>query len=566
MAASGCHEEISLIDLAPSPEYKHQGGHKTTSDLDLFDSLCTVSDDVQYRNIHLPEPLLSSNGRDPFDTTSRIPPHLTPTSVSVTNPPPNSAPQHVNGGLFYCQPSTNLLQGQHSSNSFQSTSSSSESPLVSDQCSHSVQSQHKFTPSALSNTKYKSIDKIDNSLQGSGFSQQLNLPLWKQQQLTSSPESNTYSWPRVSSDQRMESGKTNISASNPFRFDCEPGPCGTGLNTPEKEKAERAFDWVKDAVSSLAAEHKKDSKSSPNLCSTDETLDNCVFSSSNLPQYDDVPVEEHMAYANTDKTFVSTYSNNQFSAQNFKSPDDDFNNAEDEKYQFSSAISDMTWYGEFDDDDFDDEDYENTCCKDVGVCEPDSDPPPLPPRTYLSHVSHRDKLSAEKPYILPIKQDGQQLSHTHYFLIPPVGSSYQTNTNNHSVYKHESSSSQKNYGKARSCLVNPAYSYQGDSTQTVDYENLSGLVSRELVQRSLSNISSTSSHSSGGSAGSDCQSPRNRYSSKSRPKPIQGNLSQSGKMKSSSKKNVEDANFTSSSPHERIVAIQSRVLGVTGII
>ncbi|XP_005097577.1 platelet binding protein GspB [Aplysia californica] len=463
------------------------------------------------------------------------------------------------------------------------------------------------------------------------------------------------------------------------RASCSSDP--GGKENIDKEKAEKAFDWLKDAVSSLAAQQKKEMNNQLKSCSRSHSLTdgglplyddvpdeskedlsggktstsaaqqkiNSAYSrsvSGGYPRYDEVPVEDGGLYSTASPT---RYANNAQSrpakTDNLSSPSrsGSYSTAPTDHYAFSSAFSDATWGDEFDDYD---EDFDETCVKNVNICtdleSPAGEPPPLPPRTYMMSCggSQRDKTSPEKPYILPLKQDGQQLSHTHYFLIPPLNkqdsqpsssSSFSSSSASSSLAQkrdHASSPSHSNKSTAtvRPFVVNAGYDATDDrAEQHLDYENLSGLIPRDVVHRSLSNMSSASSRSSGGgSGGSDCSSPRHHHhhqhhpapsvhhshphhhqqqqqyqqqhsagsssprsrssssSVSSRPRPIQPSSDRSkqrhpttssssftsSSFSSSSahyatRNNDDPGMFLSSSPHDRIAAIQSRVIGVT---
>ncbi|CAL1527230.1 unnamed protein product [Lymnaea stagnalis] len=283
-----------------------------------------------------------------------------------------------------------------------------------------------------------------------------------------------------------------------------------------------------------------------------------VFKTSRLPNYDEVPKEEQTSYYSNMSNQQAIYRDKMaaFAGDQGNGCGGEMKTS-GEHYNYSSAFSDATWGDEFDDD-FDD-DFDEQPIKDSKVQEAQptqNKPPPLPPRTYQTNANvSRVKTSSEKPYILPLKQDGHQLSHTHYFLIPSINENESS-----SHYKREKS--QRTTATVKPFLVNTAFDNSDERSSAIDYQNITGLMSGDVIQRSLSNVSNSSSRSSAGSCGSVDSSPRHHYhqhrpglSSPSKARPIQSQRK--------SKVEEERGSFMGSSPRDRIAIVQSRVIGVT---
>ncbi|CAG5119287.1 unnamed protein product [Candidula unifasciata] len=236
-----------------------------------------------------------------------------------------------------------------------------------------------------------------------------------------------------------------------------------------------------------------------------------------------------------------------------------------ESCEYSSSISDSTWDEEFDDEDVE-HDFEEAPAKDDL---PLMSPPPVPPRTYQTVADSSQVKTPDKPHILPLKQDGQQLSHTHYFLIPSVNQQCPPPQQKDIPASHKSikHSPQKATAAVKPFLINTAFDMKDESSNSVDYENLNGLMSHDVVNRSLSSksASSKSSISSGGSSSSPRRAAASHYihrsaytsagPSLSKPQPIDCYKKQA--------EEDEDLSFMSSSPRDRIAMVRNQVIGVT---
>lgn len=339
----------------------------------------------------------------------------------------------------------------------------------------------------------------------------------------------------------------------------------------DKIKTEKAFDWLNEALkSNLTIQSQRIMNKDFQIVSDMSQKDqNPISKTQKLPLYDAVPdesdsssefstaVKQEQRYSGTIFGAGSQYSNVSTTQDMYTTKMSAFANSNggqvymegDNNYACSSNFSDTTW-----DDDFD-EDFDDTSLKDLDL-EDSSKPPPLPPRTYPTAASiTRDKTFSEKPYILPLKQDGQQLSHTHYFLIPSI------NEQDASLHRREKSPPQKSTAAVRPFLVNSAFDNSDEKSNTRDYQNITGLMSRDVIQRSMSNMS-TSSSSKSSCSGSVETSPRRQLQqshssgkwSPSKPRPIQAHRKTAEE---------EKGQFMGSSPRDRIAVVQSKVMGVT---
>lgn len=349
----------------------------------------------------------------------------------------------------------------------------------------------------------------------------------------------------------------------------------------DRDKAEKAFDWINDALkSNLGPQPWFQNKEFLLFLNKNNSSQPSMQKSHSFPLYDSVPDETDLQVKDQvqeiladDRAFKSTnlsqfsedkyfdvkhYSHThqdkcgpEYSSTHEDTPDVD-------SHEDSSSFSDST----FDDDE--DYDAQETFVQHVELNSqpPTNTPPPLPPRTYNTNAS-KEKITLNKPYILPLKQDGQQLSHTHYFLIP-----YLNEQRHRSNHQRDKPSPQKATATVKPFAVNSAFSIKDERDDCVGYENLTGLIHRDVIQHSLSNMS-TSSKSSTGSGGLESCSPKYQqqpkhchqmaprslrsYNSALHPVSPQRNIAE----------NEEEGTFVSSSPRERIAVVRNQVIGVT---
>ena len=227
-------------------------------------------------------------------------------------------------------------------------------------------------------------------------------------------------------------------------------------NFPRTDPTDKAFDWINDAMSdfALARAGKTSGSSTPNVA----------------PLYDEVPNEDGVS-SNVGRSFVSAkieqenikklakimWDNRKASGDGQVRPVQRHKprsnaNRPPGRNPVSSAPqydqvptsvepgdvrnvsnnnSESVSFHNYDDDDFDSDDgFDDDEFDDVGsqydACPADA-PPPLPPRDYREEQTNR-LAQPEGPKIYPVVSDGRQLSHTHYFLIPPKGSGSRPNT------------------------------------------------------------------------------------------------------------------------------------------
>ncbi|XP_071109997.1 activated CDC42 kinase 1-like isoform X1 [Haliotis cracherodii] len=346
-----------------------------------------------------------------------------------------------------------------------------------------------------------------------------------------------------------------------------PQPLNPCVPRHSDNKADKAFDWINDAMSDFAiarANNRQKALQPP-------TKKNWVT----FPLYDEVPVEEPIMSKQEEACTPSPGSktlsidvhkarSHTFAGQSMPAPsqgpvltppisfpqydqvpvDDDPEDVRNvSKYAPASEVSygPDAWGDDFDSD-FDDDEFEEA---DANICAMAGDnPPPLPPRDYHggAHSGGGREAVNQRPNIYPLVQDGKQLSHTHYFLIPPKGSQ-----------RGVSTAEVKPFMMSRDQT-------DGEHHQS-EYQNISYTSSRpgELAQE---NPSFTWSNMSGGKPvvpqsprqqGRQAQSPRSRPDQpKSSARDIKGGSH-----------NRQTDSFVSSSPRDRIAQVQSQVIGVT---
>jgi hypothetical protein len=313
-----------------------------------------------------------------------------------------------------------------------------------------------------------------------------------------------------------------------------------------------------------------------------------------LPLYDDVPVEAKWSQQTYSKTAVSSGAKYGNLPQTYISSKAAYDssavsaNAVAPSYQAcGSEFSD-----DYDDDEFDDEFDEPTM---------DPPPPPLPPKDYSGEWrGGRDRDRGDKPYILPVVQDGRQLSHTHYFLIPPKYSSAPPTAAVKPFVSGE---------RERGGVGNEGVEDLEDEGTHVDYQNIDVAASHlSLSHKGKAGKSSSSSSTKNGQLPSlkhkseqRSASLHTRHSHSSSASKVKGRSHHSSHHSSSSSAthrtslsssshrtynnrdygddtyddykdysyggggtaNGDDNGFGEMSPRERVVAVQSEVMGVT---
>lgn len=471
-----------------------------------------------------------------------------------------SSTQINSGGLLYCEPPGD----DRKYSSLESMTKSSEASSMAVDIAQNTHTYSGFTSSFREH-----LANVIQPAAGTGRCNSISLPL---------KHSSAF---KHSSQSRNPFHKAQTEPHNVLK------PTATQLDF-DRAKTEKAFDWLKDALKSdLTSPQRSLNKSDKTFsCITDvsESSSEPTLSKSDISTLYDSGLEEFSDQRHYTNQIVSGFTDDIMllkadstdHGDRFSSPSNQYSNVQQDIYANSSTVSacsgstygqtsassrdnytcssnfsDCTW-----DDEFDDEDFDDTSVKGFRMHDSDSSsavPPPLPPRTYQSFASaDHMKSSQNKPYILPLVRDGQQLSHTHYFLIPSL------NQQDHSQYQKDKFSSHKTTAAVKPFVVNYAFDNKDEKNENVDYENLTGLLSQA---RSLSE-NSPATKSSAGSGGSGNSSPRHQHhqnrslgSSPSKPRPIDSQR-RSAALE-------EEGSFMSSSPRDRIAMVQNQVIGVT---
>ena len=437
--------ERPLIDLSdendtgassakPSDSHSHSAGEITS----LFDSLLT-GNNLQYGNLDLPQPLIREHS-DPFEINLayRQVPKTEAEAKSKRTPPAKPKP------IVYRRTS---IESQHSSDSWQSFSPPKctgiklppeyrkrDNPTPSDTAS--MHSAYSVPP-----------QKVENLDRTASFHSVGNGP-----QAPSSPtklQSNKNVLEDLFLKSRLNGDNKNILRSEDGRN--LPRSPGAVPPDPKNKNVDKAFDWLNDALNNFSLKNTGKSGSDPSL------------GKSRTPaMYDQVPDESepHSAPYVSNNTASRSYKKGHYPVQYCEVPSELSSHNSFPRYddvpQFDdpsdvqlpippkdiySPHSTTSTYSEWDDfdSDFDDVDDDLTVTKTQPI---DTSAPPLPRRDYkysgqrettngntANHVTNhvtQDKKDV-KPNIFPIVQDGEQLSYTHYFLIPAKGEELVTN-------------------------------------------------------------------------------------------------------------------------------------------
>ena len=654
---------IDLSDETVSLGADNKSLQPAQSGLSLFDALCTGSNAPRYGNIELPKPLLNdSPTRDPFDIPPSVRLQAADThSLNGTWPRTDNSDsswargdnsrsrsdnswlttgsQAVNGhqrnsvgdfsrddsfssshSVYYSLPPVEdggwegEVTNQHSASSSLTTSartqiqrelerrlsasfaSSSASAASADlpvrrgsETPTTLQTNFSQSNGAASGSDHSSVR--DSSFQGGGGSASQN-SFWNDQ------AGQNKAWPRGSSFGNSVPVLPKLPPPGSLKLHTVASGGASSSKQPDS-KAEKAFDWLNDAISTLALsragnrpsptsmansgskpgmakegggggdpeggftiprsppprydEVPRDEEGSDAECSTPswQNVSKVSPGTSRPPMYDEVPEEPYFSqaprYGNAaalDEAFPSAQMPAQY-----------------QQYACASEFSD-----DFDDDEFDDDFDDASPSK---AC--DEAPPPLPPKDYQGEGDPEEgRGSPEKPYIFPVLQDGKQLSHTHYFLIPP---------------------------KDRPTATATVKPFQVDSRPIGDDDEADDMSQADYqnINVAASHLSISSRDSSDGSSRTyqpQSSSPRRRRPVEERLRSSQGrsyskssssNLSFSSPSKSISLHSHDDSrssvssysdassadfapdggNFGTVSPRERVAQVQSMVLGVT---
>ena len=433
-----------LIDLSDETDTSTTDTNKPTTPSEissLFDSLLTNTS--HYGNLELAKPLIRDSGSapDPFE-------------VNVTYSKPPARPQEMPGQskakatppsrpkpIVYRR--TTSVESQHSNESSQSFSPpKTGSPHKS--------SSTRSLPADMSKKKKHSHEKVsvagvttkDSDISSSSFSSPKKTPIVHV--LADSSVSVGEDKSKLTKALLEEIfSKTKQSAQfNSRNQSALVSPVHQPIMSHNKQRQDKAFDWLNDALSNFTLTKAGKSGSDPAISSNtfpkydevprEETaaasprvrpkVYKPITSKQKLPEYSQVPNESLVSQTQVDNTQKQYPRYDE--VPKFEDPKDVKLPVPRDIYVPQSTVSYDDWDdldSDFDDDD-DDDDVETTA-QGAGVLEQTS-PPPLPPRDY----NKDEKLG--KPHIRPICQDGRQLSHTHYFLIPPKGEKHHPSERN----------------------------------------------------------------------------------------------------------------------------------------
>ncbi|KAK7093210.1 hypothetical protein V1264_007005 [Littorina saxatilis] len=676
---------IDLSDETVSLGAENRSLQPANTHLSLFDSLVTGSNAPHYGNIDLPKPLINdSPTRDPFDISPSLRLHAANThslngawpksdgsfrsnnsggraddsGLDTSWPGSTTVNGHRNsvggvagdslsssprgsvcqgGGLYYSLPPTEDAIYQRTETSQHSTVSSSLTATARSQVQRDLEHTFStsFTSAFTSNaaTSARPLSGDQNSVRSNASQSNGAIPglhsssfhaASAQSGLTS--PGHTALW----SDKTGQSRSWSHTSSSTVQVLPKLPPPGSlqlhhipppSHSKPLDPKADKAFDWLNDAISSLALS-RATSALSPTMASTGSHAtgsgSRATGSGSHAtgpgsgspagvsrvgvgqgsrrqdfdlprsppPRYDEVP-REGEDFVSGSVTPSQQHGHSKASPRSPCSPrpplyeqvprEEGFQQAQrygnidnisaafssvqcssasTQQYACASEFSD-----DFDDDEFDDEFY------DASPSRPCNDPPPpLPPKDYRGEeggVEEGVRGSPEKPHIFPVVQDGKQLSHTHYFLIPPKDRPPSTVT-----------------ATVRPFSVDcQPYCDEGDGTSHADYQNISVAASHLSVASHDSAYSPSRTDTRQGS------SPRRQRNTNERSRLSHGRTYSKSSSSSSPSKSLrsqedsrsyssysdtssadftaEGGNFGAVSPRERVAQVQSEVLGVT---
>ena len=433
--------EKPLIDLSDDTDggsgASNSNKPSTSSEISsLFDSLLTGTSS-QYGNLTLPQPLIRESGsqQDPFEIDaaslySRSTKSLEADNSKIKQTPPRSKP------IVYRR--TTSIDSQHSQDSWQSFSPPKCTGIK-------LPPEYKKRDNTASDTgsvhsAYAPAPKIENrDRKVRSASTSPNIP---------STPTKTQSTKAVL-EELFSKGKTNVASKNLLKNQNVPCQIEADNSNQQSKKVDIAFDWLNDAINNFSLNKTGKAGSDPALSGKsdrpfydqvpDETLyrppvrpktyqpmspanSNVSSARGQYPvQYCEVPVEDGVLN-NEKPKFIPKYDE----VPRFDDPNDVKLPIAKDIYSPQSTTSTYSDWDDFDSD-FDDDD-EQVVQGAVAGNGMRTSPPPLPPRDYSSqgHGEHPDPMSdrdkkVTKPNIYPIVQDGHQLSHTHYFLIPAKG-------------------------------------------------------------------------------------------------------------------------------------------------
>ncbi|GAB1600128.1 activated CDC42 kinase 1-like isoform X4 [Argonauta hians] len=366
--------------------------------LSLFDSLLSRDNTTDSIEGHLPRALLDVNkSTDPFELDSNLRKYVKSSSLSS---------QGFSNYNFQSQEDlTPAFVSSPSSSTSTNATTVNNKPKIPSQSPCSSKSNHSARqPSFIpSHSLYYSM------------------PPCEEQSNHMSPKKSRYNV----QDAQAASVYQPMSAGEP----CNNSLYGNVSPTSPKSgtqciKTNKAFDWLNDALSDLSL-----SRSDKN--------DRLLQNSGQLPLYDEVPQEQPPPPPVINKLAANAYGNpfplydevpkeevrkdtSSYIYGNCLSINSDRFEAVKKADMIRTVEEEENNWSSDSFDSFDsEEEFENEIPK-------VERPPPLPRRDYENEGgnggrehNHNTMSLPQKPRIYPVKQDGKQLSHTHYFLIPP---------------------------------------------------------------------------------------------------------------------------------------------------
>ncbi|XP_053379243.1 activated CDC42 kinase 1-like isoform X2 [Mercenaria mercenaria] len=441
--------EKPLIDLSDDTDggsgANNSNKAATPSEISsLFDSLLTGTSSP-YGNLVLPQPLIRDSGsqQDPFEINTVSAYSRTSKSadadvkVKQTHPQRQTPPSRSKPIVYR---RTTSIDSQHSQDSWQSFSppkcTGIKLPPEYKKRDNTGSSDTASVHSAYAPAPAK-VENRDRKVHSASTSP--NIP---------STPTKTQSTKAVL-EELFSKGRTNVANKNLLKSQNVPSQ-SVADNPPHQTKnVDKAFDWLNDALNNFSLNKTGKAGSDPALAGTsdkpfyDQVPDEMSYSPPAQPkayqqmssanqqvltargqypvQYCSVPQEDNIMN-NERPNFIPKYDE----VPRFDDPNDVKLPIPKDIYSPQSTTSTYSDWDDFDSD-FDDEDEQTVKGAAAGNGVRTS-PPPLPPRDYSSagHVGQSDHDNERgkkvvKPNIFPIVQDGHQLSHTHYFLIPAKG-------------------------------------------------------------------------------------------------------------------------------------------------
>lgn len=404
----------------------------------LFDSLLTGTTS-QYGNLGLPQPLIRDSGtqQDPFEINLASGYKKTTEADVKQTPPPRQSPPPKQTLTTRPKPivyrRTTSIDSQHSQDSWQSFSPPKCTGIKLPP-EYKKRDNVAFADTASVHSAYTvptvKVENRDRKVHSAGNSPQMPSTPTKIQST------------KAALEEFFSTGKTGVLSKNVLKSQNVQSTSNSTSNQPlvETKNVDKAFDWLNDAINNFSVKKTGTAGSDPALAETIGTsfydqVPNESPSCSPLVrpkayqqmssargqfpvQYCEVPVEDNVKMSNIRPNFIPKYDE----VPKFDDPNDVKLPIPKDIYSPQSTTSTYSDWDDFDSD-FDDDDQQTVTGAEAAGNGFRTSPPPLPPRDYGSsgNDSNEREKKISKPNIYPIIQDGQQLSHTHYFLIPAKG-------------------------------------------------------------------------------------------------------------------------------------------------